>query len=247
MYTFKTTVCPICNKEFSEKRKNCECGFGQLKREYDLDELYFRAFKFAKRVFRGMIEYPADKITDAEERWFFGDGGKKRKELWVDRLEGERGLAVLDFNTPLPIYVRDGLFAFQYGVMAAILNAEYIDSALNEESALKILFLGPKFMGFRHGNMYQFNRLKYIEVHRDNPCYSSRGNALFDKKFKRFCLYPGGRKDEEYTVPPTVKVIGDHAFSSPDHLKKLRLPEGVRLETYALFRCEGLQVEYYKK
>lgn len=244
-------ICPICGREYLGKQKDCECGFTGLKPKFEFDELYFQVFKIAKRVFRGAIDFPPDKLLDynVEKRWMDDINGKrvlKEEALYVDQLEGNRGIAVLDVDTDLPIYAWDGLFALQHRIKAAIINAEYVHCDINAESSMLILFLGPKFKEFVPGNLDQLGAYKYIEVHKNNPYYSSRGNVLYSKDYTRLCVYPSGRKDEEFTVPEHVKVISTRAFCTPRFLKKLRLPEGVQLERYALHGCEGVKVEYYK-
>ena len=247
-YYISEIVCPICGRKYSDKRKTCECGFTGLKPKYDFDELYFKVFKYAKRVFRGMIEFPPDKLFDYGVNNFCEEDGNEvsRQALYVDQLEGERGIAVLDEDTDMPICAWDGLFALQHFIKAAIVNAEYVHCDINNESSMLILFLGPKFKSFIPGNLNQPGAYKYIEVHKNNPYYSSRGNVLYSKDYTRLCVYPSGRKDEEFTVPEHVKVISTRAFCSPRFLKKLRLPEGIKPDRYAFHGCEKVEIEYYK-
>lgn len=249
-YYKEDSTCPICGRKYSDRRKVCECGFSGLKLEYDFDELYFKVFKYAKRVFRGMIDFPPDGLLDAnvQNEWVEDGKGNKiwQSALYVDQLEGKRGVAVLDEDTDMPIYAWDGLFALQHFIKAAVVNAEYVHSDINAESSMLILFLGPKFKGFVPGNLNQLGAYKYIEVHKNNPFYSSRGNVLYSKDYTRLCVYPSGRKDEVFTVPEHVKVITTRAFCTPRFLKKLLLPDGVKLERSALYGCENVEVEYYK-
>ena len=52
-----------------------------------------------------------------------------------------------------------------------------------------------------------------INVHGDNPAYSSIDGVLFDKGKKVLLRYPDGRDSPSYLVPDGVETIGEYAFS----------------------------------
>ena len=51
-----------------------------------------------------------------------------------------------------------------------------------------------------------------IEVEKYNPNYSSENGVLFNKNKTKLIKYPRGRIDIEYTIPSSVRSIGDSAF-----------------------------------
>lgn len=63
--------------------------------------------------------------------------------------------------------------------------------------------------------------LTEVNVSKDNPYYMSENGIVFTKDRTTLVKYPEGKTDKEYTVPDTVKTIGEYAFcfansGSPD-------------------------------
>ena len=57
-----------------------------------------------------------------------------------------------------------------------------------------------------------FDSLENINVSEENTVYSSVDGVLFNKDKTELIKYPASRKDTSYTVPDSVKAIGDSAF-----------------------------------
>lgn len=57
-----------------------------------------------------------------------------------------------------------------------------------------------------------FSHIGEICVDENNECYKSVDGVLFNKDMTELVCYPGGKKAESYTVPSSVKTIGDCAF-----------------------------------
>ena len=67
--------------------------------------------------------------------------------------------------------------------------------------------------------------LEAVEVHPDNPCFSTDGVALFSKDgsvLVRLLVAV-----EEYDAPPTCTRIGPRAFDTASELRRVQLPEGL--------------------
>ena len=69
--------------------------------------------------------------------------------------------------------------------------------------------------------------LESIEVEEENPILCSIGGILFNKDGTRLYSYPGGMKEESYTVPDGVTWIGYGAFSSNENIVSIELPASV--------------------
>lgn len=86
------------------------------------------------------------------------------------------------------------------------------------------------------GNVYIPASVKLIEgntvekfiVDKSNPNYFSDENGvLFDKNVETLVAYPAGRNTKDYSVPSSVKHIGENAFNFVVFLENLVLNEGL--------------------
>ncbi|MDR9860262.1 leucine-rich repeat domain-containing protein [Treponema socranskii] len=74
---------------------------------------------------------------------------------------------------------------------------------------------------------------------------SIEGGVLFDKHKTKLIRYPAGKADAPYTVPPSVKVLGDRSFYHSDNLTSLILPDGLTtVEDGGLSFCQNLKTVY---
>ncbi len=71
------------------------------------------------------------------------------------------------------------------------------------------------------------SELTAIDVHPDNPVYSSQDGVLFNKDMTQLITYPGGKKATEYTVPDSVIEIHTRAFLEVVNLERVTLHDGV--------------------
>jgi hypothetical protein len=78
-------------------------------------------------------------------------------------------------------------------------------------------------------------------VDEKNSRYSSPEGILFDKTMTKLFAYPGGRKEDIYTIPKSVTSIGQGAFYQCSRLTGITIPSGVTsIEFGAFGRCSGL-------
>ena len=71
---------------------------------------------------------------------------------------------------------------------------------------------------------------------------SVEGGVLFDKHKTKLIRYPTGKAGTPYTVPASVKVLGDSSFTDSHNLTSLILPDGLTtVEDFALHYCLNLQ------
>lgn len=217
------TVCPVCRRPFTDQ-KDCACGFSGLRHDMPLAEMYFKMYKYVKRVMYGEAEFvPAKLFTE-----------NNKGQLYVRSVRDERGAAfILCPRGPVSV-VCQGVFAFTDDIYAAAVNCTYLSAEFAYESAVSAVFIGPdvtRIVGAskpsapEYGFM-QNNPLRYIEVSPQNKWYTAVDNVLFGKSGKRLVCYASARPDEEYRVPQTVNEVAPRAFMFPKYLKKLYIPKG---------------------
>ena len=83
--------------------------------------------------------------------------------------------------------------------------------------------------------------LKLIEVESGNKNYCAESGVLFTKDKATLICYPGGKPEDSYTIPSSVKAIGKYAFRGCSGLKAVTIPEGVTAIGGSAFSgCSGL-------
>lgn len=95
----------------------------------------------------------------------------------------------------------------------------YADAA----SSLKI----GKNVSKINGGAFIFSTLKAIKVDSKNKSFSSSNGVLFNKDKTILLAYPMKKADKEYTIPKSVKTIGEFAFASTDKIKTLNIGDNV--------------------
>lgn len=63
------------------------------------------------------------------------------------------------------------------------------------------------------GAFGEMRELKNIRVDSDNDYYSDINGVLFNKDATALISYPGGKEEEDYTIPDSVKTVAYYAFS----------------------------------
>jgi hypothetical protein len=82
--------------------------------------------------------------------------------------------------------------------------------------------------------------LTSIDVHKGNPAYVSVGGVLFNKAQDTLMQYPGAKQGDAYTIPNSVKTIGEYAFSNAG-LTSIIIPNSVTTIGLGAFgTCAGL-------
>ncbi len=70
-------------------------------------------------------------------------------------------------------------------------------------------------------------KLDEIIVDGNNLVYSGIDGCLFSKDGSKLYRYPAGKRNKEYTLPSSVKNIGNKAFAEAAVLEKVILPNGI--------------------
>ena len=71
------------------------------------------------------------------------------------------------------------------------------------------------------------NRLSAIIVDSGNPAYASVNGVLYDKSIQTLICYPGYGQLNTYTIPSSVKSIGNYAFAYSRNLTSVTIPSSV--------------------
>ena len=92
--------------------------------------------------------------------------------------------------------------------------------------------------GWAFASCYQITK---FTIDSKNTTFCVADDILFTKDKTKLVAYPAGKTDESYSVPDTVKIIGDGAFSNVSALKTIDLPNGVTTIGSAAFEyCYAL-------
>ena len=79
-----------------------------------------------------------------------------------------------------------------------------------------------------------------INVDSGNKNYSSQDGVLFDKAKTKLIQYPFGNERTSYSIPNSVKSIGDWAFRNCSNLTTVSIPNSVKSIGVLAFNCSGL-------
>lgn len=101
------------------------------------------------------------------------------------------------------------------------------DSAFKRCRELKSAYIPSQTSFIGHGVFDDCINLREITVNPQNPFYTSVGGALLTGAHTRLYKYPPAAIADNFTVPSTVTVIDEGAFSHLINLKRLTLPDGV--------------------
>ena len=116
--------------------------------------------------------------------------------------------------------------------------AEYAFSGVRRLEKIKI---GKSLTKIGSNAFTRCLSLKEIEVDAENAAYSSLSGNLYNKDKSVLIQYAVGKEDISFSVPDTVKIIDEGAFTDAKRLVEVILPPSVReISHYAFFGCKSL-------
>ena len=121
------------------------------------------------------------------------------------------------------------------GVPVRILTGTFQDSRV-----VRRVTIPASIQQINQNPFWRAGSLVAIDVVPENPNYSSTDGVLFDKTRNRLIAYPAG-KTGPYTIPNTVRTVGNSSFSYSAELTALRIPASVTtIELTNLYECPKL-------
>ncbi len=88
---------------------------------------------------------------------------------------------------------------------------------------------------------YDCSELSKIEVDSANATFCSIDGILFSKDKTKLCSYPKAKANTTYTIPNTVKELGNYSFESNKYLQNVTIPNSVTTLGYGVFyKAEAL-------
>lgn len=86
------------------------------------------------------------------------------------------------------------------------------------------------------------SKLSKIEVDGANANYSSQDGILFNKDKSTLIKYPSARPNTNYTIPSSVKTLGDESFRDNKTLTSITVPNTVNtVKDWVFHNCTGLK------
>jgi len=89
--------------------------------------------------------------------------------------------------------------------------------------------LGANITEIGFGALNSCENLTTITIDEDNTEFICIDNVVYSKDKSTLILYPSGKPDTTFTIPNTVKTIGNGAIVMNAYLKNLTIPEGVEV------------------
>ena len=120
---------------------------------------------------------------------------------------------------------------------------KFIDtSSFVNDDMLECITLGKNLTEFDALTFYTLPSLLRIEVHEDNPGYTSIDGVLFTKDKTTLFYHPGGRDEETYVIPASVTTLREHCIAANPSLTTMDIPASVQtIGTGAFLNCGSLQ------
>ena len=122
-------------------------------------------------------------------------------------------------------------------------SVQYIqDHAFNNCSALRSVSIPGSVTNIQDYAFKGCESLQSITVDGSNQGYESEDGVLFSKGMTALIQYPAGKTDMEYTIPDSVRYVGDNAFLNCTILQSVYIPDPVTYIGNAAFHnCISLQ------
>ncbi|MCR4586022.1 MAG: leucine-rich repeat protein, partial [Lachnospiraceae bacterium] len=107
--------------------------------------------------------------------------------------------------------------------------------------AIKKVVIGKNVTDITKAELMDCDNLEEISVEAGNAAYISEEGILFNNDKTKLIQYPCKKAESKYSIPDSVKFIGDYAFTRCNNLTDITIPFGVETISDAAFsRCEKL-------
>ncbi len=107
--------------------------------------------------------------------------------------------------------------------------------------AVKKVVIGKTVTDITKAELMDCDNLEEISVEAENAAYISEDGILFNNDKTKLIQYPCKKAESKYSIPDSVKCIGDYAFTRCGNLTDITIPDGVeKISDGAFSRCENL-------
>ena len=121
-----------------------------------------------------------------------------------------------------------------------------VDGAFYDCKSLKSVTIGNGVTSIGYAAFGACDSLESITVDVNNTSYSSQDGVLFNKNKTELIQYPTGNNKVTYTIPDSVRGIGDGAFYDCKPLKSVTIGNGVTsIGDQAFADCDSLEDVWY--
>lgn len=169
----------MCGELHESIPYKCECGYEEVKKDYnDNNKRLFAIYKFSKKIFNKKIEWKQSNYDLIN----YSDN-----QIGIHEIFDERSISYVDLQVKdKSVEATNGLLAFNLNVKSLIINVDYLDEQILDESIVRMLFIGDRVKKIP---ACINTNLKYIEVDKNNPNYTSLNNVLFNKNKSKLIFY----------------------------------------------------------
>ncbi len=125
-----------------------------------------------------------------------------------------------------PAGKRDEVYRIPAGTKGIMPDA-FVMPESRSDAMLQNLYIPESMERIHIAALKNLLDLANVFVEAENPHFCSVDGILFKKDMTEILCYPKLQPQSVYTVPDSVKRIGDHAFTLCGNLEEIRLPEGL--------------------
>ncbi len=138
--------------------------------------------------------------------------------------------------------IGDAVFADCYNLSSVTLNPgiQSLGGYLFQNTCFKTLTIPASVSSIGFKIAISNESMQTFQVDSGNSYFSSEGGVLFDKAKSTLIDYPIGKTGSSYTVPGSVRTIGNSAFLDQKYLTAVNVNKTTTIEDWAFARVTGL-------
>ena len=113
--------------------------------------------------------------------------------------------------------------------------------AIHDCKQLKTIFISKTIAYLEQSFLENLSQLENIIVDEENLHYTDENGVLYNKEKTILIIYPSHRSDTIFSIPDSVRSIGQKAFCNNQNLTSIYLPITISKASYlAFYNCPNL-------
>ena len=121
-------------------------------------------------------------------------------------------------------------------------KVQIIETYAFDETAITTITIPASVKTIGDYVFYDCMNLKTINVESSSTTFKSVNGVLFDKNITKLICYPMAKTNTSYTIPSTVKTIGELGFRKSTYLQQINIPSSVTaVESFAFSYLPALK------